>query len=595
MIAEKMEELSIGAKTDLLEQNQDADAVYFLKQGMVKILVNGEMVAQVDTVQCFGEMSCLLPDTPASATVQTAEKSHIVKIAKNDFQQVVNKIPKIWKTLFLQMNSRFRSVNMRLSEVLEHTPQGLVKVDKNSVITSEYSIECTRYFGKENLSGINFPKLIMPNNEEGQLTWQETFPMLYDEETLPFDDIAALLNQDTKYSHPEGGTKEFVFSYYPCRGIGGEITAVDIGIEDVTAARELERQNEKMQREQQIMGKIYENPESFINLRQFLTDTLTNVLSLIRSFTKTPIADLSEEIIVSMRMLHSLKGFSGIFSLSVIQESSHELESLVKKIQKQGRAEASDLEAMAQWLNRLKEDYQYTTVLFNNIGDSLKKRLLGTVLSANEFEQLRSSIRSKDLASIEKLLESIEKMDARRLVSTWEEEGKKLLDELGKKAEIVLQGEGGFITRRAFRLLEGALVHLLRNAIDHGIETPEERKQAGKSETAAVTIHIEQQEEGLVFKVSDDGRGIDLEKLAEKAKENLQVDQNKVQAILEKGEAWKVLFLPGFSTAAEVTKISGRGVGLDAIWEAVTNLGGKISMDTEAGKGTTFQVTLPVQ
>ena len=592
LIADRMESVNLAAKAELLVQNKDAEAVYFLVKGAVKILVNGEMVAQVDTVQCFGEMSCLIPQTPASATVVTAVDSEAFKIPKAAFLEVVDRIPRLWKTLFLQMNGRFKAVTMRLAEVLEHTPQGLVKVDKKGKITNEYSHQCTAYFEKDNLAGLEFAKLVHPGDSDAQGLWEQTYPMLFDEGgMLAFSDVAGLLDQELEFVAESGARKQFVFSYYPCRNIAGAIEAIDIGIEDVTEARELERKNNEMLAEQATMGKIYENPESFLSFKAFFVQTLSDSVSYIQKLRAKQSAPNDDQTKDFMRRLHSLKGYSGVFALSPVQKTMHHMEDAVK-----GNLESApaEIQTLIEGLVDLKGAYLYTEGMFNRIGESLRKRLIGVPLSPDEFRRLKAAALGGDLASIVKLTEAVERVDCAKLVAAWPDEAAKIAGDLGKEVLVTLDGEGGPVPKRVFEDLDRCLIHLLRNAVDHGIESAEERTAAGKPTCGNMRVAVAATEDRLTLEVSDDGHGIDFSKLGERAADNERLDQEAVAKCIEAGEPWKILFMSGFSTKDEITELSGRGVGLAAIKSVVDSYEGSIKLETQPGAGTTFKLEFKI-
>ena len=595
LIAGRMEAQLLAPKTELLIQNQDAEAVYFLAQGAVQILIHGEMVAQVETVQCFGEMSCLIPGTQASATVVTAKESQLFRVPKSDFLEVVDQIPKLWKTLFLQMNGRFKAVNMRLSEVLEHTPQGLVKVDKKGVITSEYSIRCTEYFGKDNLSGIPFAELIHPQAMESRELWQQTFPMFFDEGgVLAFSDVAELLDREISFRHQDGSFKEFVFSYYPCRNLSGGIEAIDIGIEDVTEARELERRNEQMRAEQATLAKIYENPESFLNLKKFIVQTLQASVAYIKKRRGPKGELLAESTRDYLRKLHSLKGYAGVFALKSVQACTHHLEEIVRDAQSPGQITPAVLHELLEGVVALKQQHDHTEELFNRIGESLRKRLLGVAFTQSEFGRLKTAAAQGDIEEIRKLTRGVEKIDCVKLIAGWPDEGAKLASSLGKEMQLTHEGDGGLLPKQVFEDLDRVLIHLLRNSIDHGLETAEERATLGKSPSGAIRVLVEADDREFRLEFQDDGRGMDFEQLAEVAACNERVDQAQVEKCVATGELWRIPFLNGFSTAAEVTEVSGRGIGLSAVKAVVDSLGGGIQVESVPGQGTVFKIKVPL-
>ena len=575
----------------ILTQNEPADAVYFLEQGAVKILVNGEMVAKVETIQCFGEMSCLIPDTPASASVQISTKSKVLKIDKQRFLEAVNLIPKLWRSLFLQINSRFQAVNMRLSEVLAHSPEGLLRVDQKCVISNEYSIVCTDYFEKDDLTGIPFCELILEDPDQ-RPTWMETFSLLFDESTLPFVDIAALLTNERTLTRKDGTQKEFVFTYYPCRAIDGSVVAIDIGVEDVTEARELERTNTAMVLEQTMLGKIYENPESFIHLRAFFLETLNETGHLVEEFQHHSPAGLKDLMMDTMRKLHSLKSYAGIFAIHPIQKTTHILEGLVRDQEGKTEVTRKDLKKLRHGIVQLKNDYHFSESLFNRIGADLRRRLLGITLSQDQFKALKKASEVGDTVEIKRIVHNAEMVDSNKLVAHWMDESQRLSKSVGKKVQFSLEGNGDLLSKSMFNQLDEILIHLLRNSIDHGLETPEDRAPLGKPDVGRINVHMDHEDGVFRFRIEDDGRGIDFSKLPDKASGMKHLDQELVSSYIKAGEEWKILLLPGFSTAKELTDLSGQGVGLDAVATMVKGIGGCLTVESQLGAKTV--VTLKV-
>ncbi len=160
-----------------------------------------------------------------------------------------------------------------------------------------------------------------------------------------------------------------------------------------------------------------------------------------------------------------------------------------------------------------------------------------------------------------------------------------------KKADLIVEGSDIEIDRTILEGIVDPLVHLLRNAVDHGIETPEERLSAGKPERGRIRLAAHR-EHGFVFiTVEDDGRGIDVEKLKRKAVEKGLIPEN---AKMRDEDALKLIFIPGFSTSDRVTEISGRGVGMDVVKTRVESLGGSVEVYSEKGKGTSVVLKLPL-
>ncbi|MFP4548890.1 MAG: chemotaxis protein CheA [Fidelibacterota bacterium] len=159
-----------------------------------------------------------------------------------------------------------------------------------------------------------------------------------------------------------------------------------------------------------------------------------------------------------------------------------------------------------------------------------------------------------------------------------------------KNIDIEIKGEDLKIDKSYIELLDSPLVHMVRNAADHGIEPAAHRKAAGKDETGKITIDLYEEEKNLVLEIIDDGKGLDLEVLKEKAIEKGFIDSEQD---LKEEDIINLLFQSGISTAKKVTDVSGRGVGMDVVKRTIESAGGKISVKTEAGKGSTFAIQLP--
>lgn len=166
-----------------------------------------------------------------------------------------------------------------------------------------------------------------------------------------------------------------------------------------------------------------------------------------------------------------------------------------------------------------------------------------------------------------------------------------LAEQTGKRVRLKTKGEATEIDKTVIEKLSDPLVHMIRNAIDHGIETLEERQALGKPPEGTITLSAEQVGGRIIIRVRDDGRGIDRERMRQVA-----VEKNLIapDAVLSDDEIENLVFLPGFSTAQAVSDISGRGVGMDVVHQNIQKLGGRVSMRSEPGRGSTVTLTLPL-
>lgn len=161
----------------------------------------------------------------------------------------------------------------------------------------------------------------------------------------------------------------------------------------------------------------------------------------------------------------------------------------------------------------------------------------------------------------------------------------------GKQVELELFGEDTELDRNIVEDLADPLMHMVRNSVDHGIETPEERTKNGKPPTAHVTLKAGHQAGQIVIQISDDGRGLNQAKILRKAVEKGLIS---AEAQLSENEIFNLIFHPGFSTADQITDVSGRGVGMDVVRKSVQKLRGRIDVSSRPGEGTTFLLKLPL-
>ena len=170
---------------------------------------------------------------------------------------------------------------------------------------------------------------------------------------------------------------------------------------------------------------------------------------------------------------------------------------------------------------------------------------------------------------------------------------RKLARELGKEIEFKMEGSNIEVDRTIPEKLGDVLVHLLRNAVDHGIEAPEERIAKGKPRAGRVELIAKREKSHILIIVKDDGKGIDPEKVKKKAVERGLISPEQA-AEMRPEDAINLIFLPGFSTAEKVSDVSGRGVGMDVVQDVIKTLNGSISVKSEIGKGSTFILKLPI-
>ncbi len=223
-----------------------------------------------------------------------------------------------------------------------------------------------------------------------------------------------------------------------------------------------------------------------------------------------------------------------------------------------------------------------------NIGDRLKK---------TDEKELATDL-GKTTRILERRLHELQKgvMDVRmvpvgQLFDKMTRIVRRVSNEQGKKVDLDIKGADTELDKLIIEDVSDPLMHIIRNAIDHGLETPQERRAAGKPEKGLVELWASQKGNHVVIEVHDDGRGIDTDKVCRKAIEKGLISANQT---LTEEEIFELLFMPGFSTRDEVSDLSGRGVGMDVVKNNITALSGMIEVKSLPGQGSSMIITLPI-
>ena len=211
-------------------------------------------------------------------------------------------------------------------------------------------------------------------------------------------------------------------------------------------------------------------------------------------------------------------------------------------------------------------------------------------LAAHELTKIARNLDRK-LNELQKSVIEIRMVPVGQIYSKLARTVRKTARELGKEIELILRGEDTELDKMMVEELTDPLMHIIRNALDHGIEPPDERRAKGKPAAGRVTLEAYQQGNSVVIDVSDDGRGIDPDQIRVVALARGLIGEEEV---IDAQRANELLFTPGFSTASAVSEISGRGVGLDVVKRNLLDLKGTIDVLSVPGQGTTFRIMLPI-
>lgn len=291
------------------------------------------------------------------------------------------------------------------------------------------------------------------------------------------------------------------------------------------------------------------------------------------------------------RHIHTFKGNAAFMDFKATSEIAHSIETEIQDSLILGLDPV-----IKEWAIELKKKYYQELKLVTSIlGENWPQEADGITFARQDFLQLESWVVKKHATDKEliKWLRGRRAEPLRNLFLPFPEMAMTVAEAAGKRIQnLIIEGGTGKVIPDPLRNLVKNFVHLLRNSLVHGIEKPEERKQAGKNPAGRLTLKLETLETGIRIIWADDGKGIDTAELARKARE---------QGIIPPAETWdeprivNLIFRQGVSTQDNADTLAGRGIGMSAVQEAVQALKGTITVQTRPGRGTSFEIFIPAQ
>jgi two-component system chemotaxis sensor kinase CheA len=244
----------------------------------------------------------------------------------------------------------------------------------------------------------------------------------------------------------------------------------------------------------------------------------------------------------------------------------------------------------------IRVDVDLLDTLMNMVGELVlaRNQLVRGVMEIGDSGLVRSAQRLGMITS--ELQEGIMKTRMQPIEHIWSKLPRVIRDlsnSLGKQVALVMEGKETELDRSLLEAVKDPLTHLVRNAVDHGIEDPERRVASGKGPEGTLTLRAYHEGGHVAVEVADDGAGLNVERIAQKAVENGLLRPEQVPN-MDKRDIMAMVFQPGFSTAAKVTNVSGRGVGMDVVKTNIENIGGAVSVDSTPGEGTVWRLTIPL-
>ena len=234
--------------------------------------------------------------------------------------------------------------------------------------------------------------------------------------------------------------------------------------------------------------------------------------------------------------------------------------------------------------------------IMNMVGELvLVRNRLATLKSRLGDEEVANAVANLDVvtADLQNSVMKTRMQPIKKVFGRFPRVVRDLARSLNKEINLEMAGEETDLDKNLVEALSDPMVHLVRNAVDHGIETPDEREKAGKPRQGTVMLSAAQEGDHILLSISDDGRGMDADVLRRKAVEKGMMDQ-EAAARLDERDCYNLIFQPGFSTKTEISDVSGRGVGMDVVKTRITQMNGSVDIDSELGRGSIITIKLPL-
>jgi two-component system chemotaxis sensor kinase CheA len=330
--------------------------------------------------------------------------------------------------------------------------------------------------------------------------------------------------------------------------------------------------------------------EDILEVFDWVIDECTLNIQLINDNTSTPVeATTSEPSEAPMA--------SSQDKLTTTDGLSQQIASTDKKMAPDVQATSSDKNSLSSSSSSIRVGVDKVDNLINLVGELVITQSmlseLGNNFDITKLEKLSHGLEQL-LQNTKELQESVMRIRMLPISFAFNRFPRMIRDlalKIDKKVELVICGENTELDKTVMEQISDPLVHLVRNAIDHGIETAEERIRKGKPEQGCIRLDAYHQGGNIVIEVTDDGKGLDTTAIHHKAIEKGLIDSNEP---LSENEIYDLIFQPGFSTASQVSDISGRGVGMDVVKRNIKSLGGRIVVQSKLDMGTTIRVHLPL-
>lgn len=506
-----------------------------------------------------------------------------------------------------------RQTNREITEMLDHLDDAVFIVGRSLKVEPRCSHACAQLFGRERVEGVDIRELLFSQlrlriDAEALGVHAFVFENSFGESELQWELNQHLLLREVVFQHAVAPfERTFSIRYAPLFDDAGEISRVMLVVTDVTELLALRKSAEF---EQRRSGARVEALLAFSRCTrrealQFVDESVARMMRVLEGVDHWIESRERSVLVAVMRELHTLKGNARALRLKEISTRAHALEGAVQQMLLPG-AETSPSEDLAVLLDELRPALlalEDQLAIHATVADELLRRQsdrprvdisrMQAWLGALATEATgRAHERITTMASLLGAEAAEEIGGVGRMLGQQRAMIEEVGEQLGKQVRLDIEsGSELFVTPPVAACMRDAFVHAIRNAIDHGIEPPNDRIRAGKPSTGVVSLRWELRREHWFLRISDDGRGIDPTAIAKLARKHGLLTSDEAPT---PDRIHELLFEPSFTSKVLADDISGRGVGLDAIRTGLRACGIQVELTSELGVGTTLELRVPI-
>nr|HPG30481.1 HAMP domain-containing protein [bacterium] len=488
-----------------------------------------------------------------------------------------------------------REKTASIKNLLDNAGQGFLSFGNSLAVDKDYSIECVKIFGKE-IENCRFPDLIYPDDTENNSVTEKIFGKIFGRKNdKQLDLYLPLLPYEITINGSIISIEYKLFVAYCELETGAQTEKVMAVLTDITERRNLEMQIERERTVLKMVVKTVVHYEDFVEILKdyslFYEEKIYVILD-----GKYSVAEIVDEI---YRETHTFKGLFAQFEMSESAMKIHLFEDKLSKIK--NNIEKYDLVKLKNEIDEIRDIKKWIekdlTVLAEILGADFFTDKNYIKIHKNKIIEIENKIVSTcSAAECGLFLPEIRKLRLKSLsecLKIYADTVERISEQYGKSVNpLVIEADNIFIDAEKYAGFIKSLIHIFRNSITHGIESPEERYGSNKPEYGTIICSAVKKDDNLVIKISDDGRGLDANKIGKKAVE-LGIILPEQLLKMSQSELLNIIFYNGFSSLSRATEIAGRGVGLSSVKSELEKIGGSVKINSVKMEFSEFEFIIP--